>query len=129
MKTAANTYDIHFDENLEAVIMEWNGYATSSQFREGSELMLNILIKNDCSKVLAKLRNMTLIGAEDQNWLASNFLPRAIKFGFRSIAIVKPASYFSKVAVENISSQVNNENLKINFFDNPEEAAECLKVT
>jgi hypothetical protein len=121
METATDIYNIYFDSELDAVIMEWKGYATSSQFREGTELMLNTLIQNNCSKVLADIREMVLIGMDDQTWMETNFLPRAIKFGFREIAIIKPRSYFNKVAVETISYKVDKENLVINFFDSLDE--------
>jgi hypothetical protein len=107
--------------------MEWDGYATSSQFREGTELMLNTLIKSNSNKVLADIKGMVLIGREDQLWLDSNFLPRAIKFGFKAIAIIKPDNYFNKVAVENISYKIDREKLAISFFDNFSQAREWLE--
>lgn len=91
------------------------------QFREGTELMLNTLIQNRCSNVLADIRHMTLIGMEDQQWLERNFLPRAIRFGFKKIAMITPLSYFNKVAVENVSHKINREQLNIHFFDKVEE--------
>ena len=108
--------------------MEWAGYATSEGFREGTELMLNTLIKNNCEKVLANIKDMTLIGSEDQQWLDKNFLPRAIKFGFKKIAIVKPSSYFNKVAIETISEKIDKENITINHFDTVEDATAWLKA-
>jgi len=125
----ANTdiYNIYFDQEMNAVVMEWDGYATSSQFKEGTELMLNTLIQNNSFKVLADIKDMVLIGMEDQEWLSIHFLPRAIKFGFKAIAIIKPDHYFNKVAVEAISCKVDKEKLAINFFDNIEEAKEWLK--
>jgi hypothetical protein len=54
-------------------------YSTSEQFREGTELMLNELLHNGASHVLADLREMVLIGLEDQKWLGHKFLPRAIR--------------------------------------------------
>jgi len=127
METAADIYNIYFDKDLDAVVMEWNGYATSTQFREGTELMLNVLIQNNCSKVLADIRDMVLIGMDDQKWLESGFLPRAIKFGFKKIAIIKPTAYFNKVAVETVSYKIDKEKLMINFFDSPEEGRAWLK--
>ncbi len=127
MSTLEKTYDIHFNETLNTVIMEWNGYATSGQFREGTELMLNPLIQSKCAKVLADVRNMTIIGMEDQQWMETNFLPRAIKFGFKKAAIITPISYFNKIAVENISYKVDKEKLWIHFFDSLEEGTEWLK--
>ena len=88
--------------------------------------MLNTLIKNQTHKVLADIKDMTLIGLEDQKWLESDFLPRAIDFGFKAIAIIKPKHYFNKVAVESISYKVDQSILTINFFDDVEEAKAWL---
>jgi hypothetical protein len=127
METRTETYNIYFDENINAVVMEWDGYATSSQFKEGTELMLNTLIKHKCDNVLADIKDMVLIGMEDQQWLDQHFLPRAIEFGFKAIAIIRPEHYFNKVAVESISYKVDKDKLAINFFDNVEEAKEWLQ--
>lgn len=126
METHTEIYNIYFDGEINSVVMEWNGYATSKQFKQGTELMLNMLIKNNCSKVLADIKEMKIIAMEDQQWLNEEFLPRATTFGFKAIAIVKPHYYFNKVAVETISYKVDKEKLTINFFDNSEEAKEWL---
>jgi hypothetical protein len=127
MDASTEVYNVYFDPEINAVVMEWDGYATSPQFKEGTELMLNTLIKNKACKVLADIKDMVLIGLEDQNWLDTNFLPRATKFGFKAIAILKPHNYFNKVAVESISYKVDSDKLLINFFDNIAEAKEWLK--
>ncbi len=127
MQTDDKIYNVYFDEQLDAVVMEWDGYATSGQFREGTELMLNVLIQNHASKVLADAKDMILIGLEDQQWMDTEFLPRAIKFGFKAIALIKPDSYFNKVAIESISYKVDKEKLMINFFDSIDEAKIWLR--
>jgi hypothetical protein len=126
MEANTEIYNIYFDKDINAVVMEWDGYATSKQFKQGTELMLNILIKNNCSKVLADIKDMKIIAMEDQQWLNEDFLPRATTFGFKAIAIVKPDYYFNKVAVETISYKVDKDKLTINFFDNVNEAKEWL---
>ena len=126
METKTETYNIYFDQAINVVVMEWDGYATSSQFKEGTELMLNTLIKHNCDKVLADIKDMVLIGMEDQQWLDQHFLPRAIEFGFKAIAIIQPDHYFNKVAVETISYKADKDKLTINFFDNAKDAREWL---
>ena len=126
MEANIEIYNIYFDKDINAVVMEWDGYATSKQFKQGTELMLNILIKNNCSKVLADIKDMKIIAMEDQQWLNEDFLPRATTFGFKAIAIVKPDYYFNKVAVETISYKVDKDKLTINFFDNAKDAREWL---
>lgn len=126
MEANTEIYNIYFDAELNCVVMEWDGYATSKQFKQGTELMLNTLIKNKCSKVLADIKNMKIIAMEDQQWLNEEFLPRATTFGFKAIAIVKPDFYFNKVAVETISYKVDKDKLTLNFFDNVNDAKEWL---
>jgi hypothetical protein len=127
MQTSAEVYQVYYDNNIDAVVMDWDGYATSVQFKEGTELMLNTLILNKASKVLADIKEMVLIGMEDQAWLDKYFLPRAMQFGFKAIAIVKPDNYFNKVAVETISYKVDQDKLLITFFDDVENAREWIK--
>ena len=126
MEARTEIYNIYFDQEINAVVMEWNGYATSKQFKEGTELMLNTLIKNNCSKVLADIKDMKIIAMEDQQWLNEEFLPRATKFGFKAIAIIRPDYYFNKVAVETISYKADKDKLTINFFDNIDDAKAWL---
>ncbi|MEP6676160.1 MAG: STAS/SEC14 domain-containing protein [Ferruginibacter sp.] len=127
METNVDIYNIYFDAEINAVVMKWNGYATSEQFKEGTELMLNTLIRNNTSKVLADIKDMVLIGMEDQQWLDKTFLPRATDFGFKTIAMIWPDHYFNKVAVENISYKIDRQKLSINFFDDLSEARAWLK--
>jgi len=121
-------YKIYFDESIPCVRMDWNGYATSRQFREGTEQMLEALSKHRTAKVLADTKNMVLISGEDQDWLTEEFLPKAIQAGFRAIALVKPVHYFNKVAVETIAFKANQEKLRIQFFNDIEEAREWLRA-
>jgi hypothetical protein len=124
--TPQEAYNIYFDKEIDSVVMVWKGYSTSEQFREGTELMLNELIHNGASKVLGDVREMVLIGMEDQRWLETRFLPRAIKYGFKQIAIVRPNSYFNKVAIESVSYKVDREKISIQFFETREDAVRWL---
>ena len=126
MEANTEIYNIYFDKEINCVVMEWDGYATSKQFKQGTELMLNTLIQNNCSKVLADIKDMKIIAMEDQQWLNEEFLPRATLFGFKAIAIVKPDYYFNQVAVETISYKADKDKLTINFFDNIEDAKAWL---
>lgn len=126
MEATAKVYDIYFDQTIDAVVMDWSGYATSDQFKEGTELMLNTLICNGSFKVLADIRSMSVIAGEDQQWLNSRFLPRATDFGFKVIAIVRPEHYFNKVAVESIAQKIDGNKLAVKFFDTRSQAQQWL---
>jgi hypothetical protein len=127
MSTDINTvYNIYYDKRNQIVVMDWVGYATSAQLKEGSEAMLNELIQHGAHKVLADTRDMALISSEDRQWIEKDFLPRAMKKGFKAVALVKPLTYHNAAAIEAITTIARNSNLQINIFDHKEDAIEWL---
>src|SRR3954469_13071037 len=119
-------YKVYYDAREGYVTMEWNGYANSQQFREGTEEMFTELLKHKAHKVLGNIKDMVLISHEDQIWLLDYFLPKAIAGGFKAIALVRPVHYFNKVAVETVAYKVNQEKLRIQIFNDLEEARNWL---
>lgn len=119
-------YQIYYVQAGHYVRMDWDGYATSAQFKEGTELMLKTLKQHGATKVLADVKDMTIIGREDQNYVQFNFLPRAIDGGFRAIALIRPVSYFNAVAVETMSYRVKQTVVQMRIFDNEEDAIAWL---
>lgn len=128
METTDKVYNIFYEPSIDSVVMEWRGYATSREFKQGTELMLKALIENNTFKVLADIKDMIIIAKEDQDWLDADFLPRATDLGFKVLAIVKPDHYFNKVAVESISYKVDKNKLAMNFFDDVRDAKEWLSL-
>ena len=127
MSTDINSvYNIYYDKQNHIVVMDWVGYASSAQLKEGSEAMLNELIKNGGQKVLADTRDMALISAEDRKWIENDFLPRAMKEGFKAVALVKPLTYHNAAAIEALTTIARKSNLQINIFDHKEDAIEWL---
>ena len=121
-----DVYRIYYDPAANWVVMDWDGYATSRQFREGTEMMLQLLKEHHASKVLADVKDMVLIGMEDQQWLNNHFLPGAIQAGFQAIAVIRPSHYFNQVAIEGISYKIDKEKLQIQIFEQVEEAKAWL---
>lgn len=117
-----SVYKIYYDDEYDCIVMNWTGYATSKQFREGTELMHEKLIQHKCTKVLADIKEMFLIGREDQKWLEVNFVPRVIRSGMKTLVIVNSIHYFNKVAIETITSKVDKNHLDIQFFNETSEA-------
>jgi hypothetical protein len=122
----STVYRITYDPDLSAVISIWNGYATSTQFREGTEEQLAVMQANQSNKMLVDLREMVLIGREDQDWMDKNYIPKSIEEGLRVVAVVQPDNYFNKVAVEGIIFKINKQELKVNYFKSFVKAIEWL---
>lgn len=120
-------YNIYWDDENTWISMDWNGYATCAQFIEGTELMYKLIKEHNAAKILADIKDMTLISMQDQNYTLFSFLPKAIEAGFRAIAIVKPVSYFNAVAIETMGYRVNQTVVQMRVFHNKDEAIGWLK--
>lgn len=123
----STVYNIYFDKDLKAVVGIWKGYATSTQFREGTEEQLAVMVANQTTKMLVDLKEMVLIGKDDQDWMDKSYIPKSIENGLKSVAVIQPDYYFNKVAVDSIIFKINKQELRVNYFNSFGEAQEWLQ--
>ncbi len=117
---------VGYDAEVPCVIMTWKGYATSREFREANERILGVLSERAASKLLGDIKEFVLIGADDQHWLTTNWIPRAMEAGLRTVAMITPVFYFNRVAVESVGQKLDPEALILQHFDNREAARQWL---
>lgn len=114
------TYDdtiLQLSHDLEsgAVIMEWTGFSSSSQFREANEAVLKLIRDTNANKIIADIRNMKIITIQDQQWLYQNWLPRTIRAGVEFVAIVESEDFFNRLSVDNVVQKIDDQ-LIIKYF-------------
>jgi hypothetical protein len=132
LEQADPTFDcaIDYDGQVPCISMIWKGYATTAQFRAANERVLTAITQCNASKLLGDAKDFVLIGADDQMWLASNWIPRALQAGVRKIALVMPRFYFNRVAVDTVTQRLSGEfarNLvRIEYFDSRDAARNWL---
>ena len=122
---------VEYDVEVPCVSMIWKGYATSAQFREANERVLHEIQQRRSSKLLSDAKEFVLIGATDQNWLSSNWIPRVLQSGVRKIALVMPRFYFNRVAVDAVTQRlaqnVADDLVSIEYFENHDAARTWLR--
>ncbi len=121
-------FHVCYDHSIRAVVMEWSGYFTSAQFRAHTLEMFETLKQHGCTRVLALVREMLIIGMEDREWLLNSFLPRAIAAGFTRCAILAPRHHFNRVAIEEILRHADRSRLTTALFETEDEARRWLKT-
>lgn len=110
-----NALALTFDDDLGAVLMDWNGFMSSSEFYEANERVLELLKKKKSLKIIADLRNMKIIKLEDQEWLSKNWFPRIIAAGLSFVAIVESDDFFNRLTVNSITEKINNR-ITVKYF-------------
>ena len=120
-------FQLSYAVDVPCVVMAWRGYHDSASFRAHNEQVLEFVAERRASKMLCDIRTFVLIGATDQEWLNASWLPRAMRAGLRTCAIVTPTFYFNRVAVRSVADRVDSTALRIEYFDSAEAARDWLK--
>jgi len=121
-------WTVGFDAEVPCVAMTWQGYATSRAFREANEQIVAVIAKHKTAKMLADVKHFVLIGAEDQTWLAADWIPRAMAAGMTIVAMVLPTFHFNRVAIANVAEKLDPGRLMLRFFADREDARAWLRT-
>jgi hypothetical protein len=117
---------IRHDPEVPCVVMIWQGYATSAEFRAANERILQVIADSKAAKLLGDVSRFVLIGREDQAWLNNNWIPRAMAAGLRTVALVQSSYYFNKVAVETVGNNLDPTALSLSYFGDITSARDWL---
>lgn len=116
---------IEWDETIEAVLMNWTGYAESDDYREGLNEGLALVRQHSAENWLADLRELKTVSQEDQEWTQAEWHPRAFETSLANMAIVQPESVVAEMSVEDLVQELG-EQITMQIFDNREDARAWL---
>lgn len=123
----APEFRLSYAPDLRGVVMVWRGYHTTAAFRALNEQVLAALISHRATRILCDIRHFLLISAEDQYWLSSHWLPRAIAAGLSRCAIVTPLYFFNRVAVGAVVERLDTSQVRVEYFEDVEPARAWLR--
>jgi len=104
--------------------LEWKGYARSDQYRNGLDLALDFVMRNDVRFWLADLLTMTAIVQDDEKWANEVWFPKLFHTGLEKMAIMRSSDYFNQTSVQRSFTAVNGQlTFKVAWFPEPVEAA------
>ncbi|WP_437563554.1 hypothetical protein [Sorangium sp. So ce542] len=113
---------ISWDEELQAVVAEWKGFAESKEFRAGLEAGLSLARKKMATRWLADTRRGPPSTQEDQQWTSQIWFPRLIAQGVRWMALVVPESAITRMSLKGIMTRVTSTDLTQAYFHDAESA-------
>jgi len=116
-----------FDETLAVIVVTRKGYARSDEFRGIHERLLDAVRVYRVNKVLSDDTALPTIASEDQQWIAQDWMSRAVAAGLRTAATRRAESYFGKIAVSNVHNAAP-ANLNIAMFDTLDQARDWLQA-
>ena len=96
------------------VIISWNGFANSEQFRflmdRGLELYQAEAKRTQPLGWLADTQNVQAVKPTDQDWMHTDWNVRAHRAGIRHVSFVVPETVFGQISVQSYSRNVASTN-------------------
>ncbi len=117
-----------YNPELQCVVSVWHGYASSNQFRAICERALDLVIKHDLKKGISDNRGMKNIAVADQEWVMKDFLPRLLATGYHTSATIIPTDHLAQMTLKELSSKIDENELKQRFFKMMSEAKTWIKT-
>lgn len=118
---------VRFDESIQAVCLEWKGYAEGEEYRSGFDAGIKLLRQKGANRWLGDCRLLGPITQADQLWMNKDWHPRAAAAGMRWVALVSPQAAVARLSIKYIITKVHHTDLVFNYFDDLESARAWLR--
>lgn len=115
---------VKWDDANQVVLVVWEGWANSSEFRELLDAEVRALKEHGGSLLLADCRLQRVLNLADQERANREWIPRAAEAGLKKFGIVLPVS---DLAAAHIRERTEKSPFEVSYFDELEKALSWLR--
>ncbi|MES3016611.1 MAG: ATP-binding protein [Bacteroidota bacterium] len=120
-----NYVTIRYRQEQQYIDVDWIGYQNYDSVVKGCQIMLDIMQKNDCHKILNDNTRVKGNWSEASDWGAEIWFPAMARAGLRKFAWIYSPSTFSRIASSK-SVPPSYDEVELAFFDDKVKAANWL---
>jgi hypothetical protein len=122
----AGVASVRWDQGGQVVLVEWEGWADSTEFKELLDAEIRALQQHRGSRLLADCRQQKVISPADQHRANQEWLPRALAAGLKRFAVVLPKSGLAEMNLRDALGKVPETALQVAYFATLEEGKAWL---
>jgi hypothetical protein len=123
-------HSIRWDSDSQCVFAEWNGFATSVEFRECLMNGLQAIKDHRAVRYVSDTRGAKLILDKDRTWVNETWVPLAAAAGLRRLAlVVSTQPRMARLAVEAVAEAFDSDRLQLHTFESLDEAMRWVAHT
>jgi hypothetical protein len=116
---------VKWDATSQAAHMEWQGWASPTEFKAANDALVQAITEHHSTKVLGDSRQIKVIQKTDQEWVNRDWFPRILGAGLTRMALVLPKSGLAKMNIDDLVSRVADR-LDVAYFATLDDAREWL---
>lgn len=117
---------VSYDAAVPCLFVQWRGRAKSAHIRYIHEHLLRLIEKHRVSKILGDDAALVAIPAVDEQWIVSDWMPRAMAAGLKAAASKRPERHTAWASVKRIQTAVP-DGLSCRTFETLGEAKKWLR--
>jgi len=110
-----------YDGNRNIIIMQWKGDATSAEYREAFEALLNSLNIYQSPGWILDVRELATPSDEDEMWFVQNILQELVRCGLKRTAIIE-ADNPAKASYSRMKKSAETCGLEVRVFNSVDES-------
>jgi hypothetical protein len=123
---APGTASVRWESPAATVLVEWEGWANSTEFAAILDAEVRALKDHGGSRLLADCRRQRVLIPADQERAGREWLPRALAIGLKRFAVILPTSGLARMNLKNSLDAVPSTRLEVGYFDTVDQAREWL---
>lgn len=116
---------VKWDAASQAAHMEWQGWASPTEFKAANDALVQAITEDRSTKVLGDSRQIKVIQKTDQQWVNRDWFPRILAAGLTRMALILPESGLAKMNVDDMLSRVADR-LDMAYFATLDDARKWL---
>lgn len=118
--------ETRYEKEQKWVNNNWIGYVMVEEVKAGADACLDLVKENGCSKLLNDNTNLTGPWDQANEWIATNWMPRALALGLKQFAHVVSEDVFGAISAEDMQTRVNEFDFEMRIFSSKSEAEQWL---
>ncbi len=106
-------------DTIKAIRLQYKRSLKSDEFKNAFRTVLQGFEQNKCENYLSDSTRQGVVAMENQKWLETEIIPKAVKVGLKRIVTVVPKDVFTKFYVANMKSKTDQRGgLEFRYFEN-----------
>jgi hypothetical protein len=121
-------YEASYDVAKNYILSDWTGFVTVDEVKKAADAGLDVFLslQGTCTKMLNSNEKLQGSWDEANEWIANNWMPRALQGGLKYFAHVVSPDVFAQLAAETLEQNFKEAGFTMRTFGNRKEAESWL---
>ena len=125
--TVPGVASVRWVEAQQLVLVQWEGWANSTEFREILDAEFRALKEHGGSGLLADCRLQRVLNPDEQVRANREWVPRVVEAGLKRFAVVLPLSDMAAGHIQERLSEIPGSAFEVAYFTTVEDATSWLR--